>query len=140
MKMSKAVQQGYTLLELMIVVAIIGIIGSIAVPSYTDYIEKGRATEATATLANLRIQMEQCYQDVRDYTQCAAFCTPASGDVFFSYSCTPAATADTYTLSAAGVGNMSSFSFSVDEGNNKNSVFSGTTGAGCWLSSKTGAC
>lgn len=139
MKMFKAVQKGFSLIELMVVIAIIGIIASIAVPSYVDYVKKGRATEATATLATLRIQMEQCYQDTRNYTQCAAFCAPTGGDVFFGYACSASA-ADSYTLRAAGVGNMSSFTYTVDDGNNKSSTYDGATGSDCWLTSKTGSC
>ncbi len=142
MKILKAVQKGFSLIEIMIVVAIIGIIASIALPSYADYVEKGRAAEAPSILADLRIKMEQCFQDTRDYTDvtCAAFCSPGSGDVYFGYSCTPAATATTYTLAAAGVGNMSTFAYSVDESNNKNSTYKSVAGNGCWLSSKGSSC
>lgn len=138
MNILKVTQKGFTLIELMIVIAIIGILASIAIPAYADYIKKGKATEATATLANLRIQMEQYFQDNRTYV--GGTCVPASGDVFFSYSCSVAATATGYTLAAAGTGDMSAFSFSVDESNNKNSSYDGTTGSGCWLTSKTGSC
>ena len=72
----KHLQKGFTLVELMIVVAIIGILASIVVPSYTDYVKRGKAAEATATLADLKNRMEQCFQDNRDYTHasCAALC------------------------------------------------------------------
>lgn len=139
MKKFNPTQTGFTLLELMIVVAIIGIIASIALPAYTDYIKKGKAAEATATLADLRIKMEQCYQDTRDYTQCAAFCTPNSGDINFTYSCTPAATANTFTLNAAGKGDVSNFAYTVNESNDKTSTYDGVSG-NCWKTSKTSAC
>ena len=56
-------QKGFTLIELMIVVAIIGILASIAIPQYSDYVKRGKAAEATSNLATLRIKMEQCFQD-----------------------------------------------------------------------------
>lgn len=143
MNMIKAMQKGFTLIEIMIVVAIIGIIASIALPSYNGYVEAGRAAEAPATLANLRIQMEQCYQDTRDYTNaaCDAFCAPANGDEFFAYDCS-VRTANTYTLRAAGrnVGNMNNYAFTVDQANGRTSTYDGTTGNGCWLTSSTGTC
>jgi len=136
MKILTVAQKGFTLIEIMIVVAIIGIIAAVAIPSYTDYVRQGRAAEATATLANLRVQMEQCYQDTRDYTQCAASCAPANGGTFFTYAC-GSLNQDDYQLAATGVGDMASFSFDIDEANNKNSTFHNTVGTGCWLTSKS---
>ncbi|HAF00275.1 MAG TPA: pilus assembly protein PilE, partial [Methylophilaceae bacterium] len=81
MNVRKINQKGFTLLELMIVVAIVGILASIAIPAYQDYVKKGKAAEAPGALADLRVKMEQCFQDNRDYTACAAFCAPTSGAV-----------------------------------------------------------
>lgn len=58
---------GFTLIEVMIVVAILGILSAIAVPMYSDYVKRGKITEATAALADYRIKMEQYYQDNRNY-------------------------------------------------------------------------
>ncbi len=137
MNQNRLLQRGFTLVELMIVVAIIGILASLALPSYSDYVERARAAEATSNLADLRIQMEQYFQDNRTYA--GGLCAPASGAVFFTYACTTQ-TATTYTLAATGAGTMVGFSFDVDEANDKNSTFHGNTGAGCWLTSKTGSC
>jgi type IV pilus assembly protein PilE len=137
------VQKGFTLVELMIVVAIIGILASIAIPSYADYVKRGKAAEATGTLADLRIKMEQCFQDNRAYDNaaCNAFCATPAGAQYFTYSCT-VQTATTYTIAAAGVAaeDMGSFAFNVDQNNAKSSTFDGTSGAGCWLTSKSGSC
>ena len=70
----KHIQKGFTLIELMIVVAIIGILAAIAVPNYQEYVRRARASEATSALADMRIRMEQYFQDNRRYTggPCAA--------------------------------------------------------------------
>lgn len=139
----KATQNGFSLIELMIVVSIIGILASIAVPAYQEYVRKGRAAEATSNLADLRIKMEQCFQDTRAYNNaaCEIFCAPTSGAVNFTYTCTDR-TATTYTIAAAGVAGqgMSSFAFSVDQNNGKLSTYDGTSGTGCWLTAKGGSC
>lgn len=133
-------QLGFTIIELMIVIAIIGIIAAIGIPAYTEYVFKARTTEATATLADLRIKMEQCFQDNRTYASCNAFCSPTGPTQYFSFSCSSTPDADSYTLSATGTGDMTGYSFSVDQSNTKNSNYGGTTGSGCWLTGKSGTC
>jgi type IV pilus assembly protein PilE len=133
-------QKGFTLIEVMIVVAIIGILASIAIPSYTDYVKKGKAAEATANLADLRVKMEQYYQDNRTYVGGA--CAPASGDKYFTYTCSVAASLTGYTLQAAGKAaeKMDTFNYTVDQNNAKTSKYDGSATANCWITSKTGTC
>ena len=58
---------GFTLLEVMITVVIVGILASIALPSYNYFITRSRITEATNTLSNMRTQMEKWFMDHRTY-------------------------------------------------------------------------
>jgi len=138
---------GFTLIELMMVVAIIGILTAVAIPAYTGHVSRGKAAEAPATLADLRIKMEQYYQDNRTYANgvgvgaAVAPCAPANGAKNFTYSCT-VQTATTYTIAAAGVAaeGMTNFAFTINQNNAKTSTFDGTTGASCWLTRKGGTC
>lgn len=129
-------QKGFTLVELMIVVAIIGILAAIAIPSYQEYVNRARASAATGTLADMRIRMEQYFQDNRTYVggPCAA---PAGTDTtFFAFACSAAATATTYTLTATGSGVMSAYTYNINQNNAKSSSFN----ANCWSLKTSGAC
>ena len=133
-------QTGFTLIELMIVVAVIGILAAIAIPNYSDYIKRGKAAEATSNLATLRVKMEQYFQDNRTYIGGA--CSPTSGAQYFTYTCSAAPTATAYTLKATGITaeGMANFEFTLNQSNVKTSKFDGTVGATCWLTKKGGKC
>ncbi len=128
-------QSGFTLVEMMIVVAIIGILAAIAMPAYQGYVQRSKAAEATSTLANARVQIEQYFQDNRTYV---GFACPAAGKSF-TFGCVTTAT--TYDLTATGKAaeKMGNFEYTIDEANARTSKFDGTTAA-CWQTSKGSVC
>ena len=64
---------GFTLIELMIAVVVVAILTAIALPSYQEYVTRGKITEATSNLADMRVKLEQFFQDNRTYVgACAA--------------------------------------------------------------------
>jgi type IV pilus assembly protein PilE len=120
------------------VVAIIGLLASIAVPGYQDYVKSGNAAEAPANLANCRVQAEQFFQD--NFTYVGFVCVPSDAQNF-DYSIDNQS-ATTYTLKASGraANNMGNFEFTVNQDNAKTSKFDGTVGGSCWLTSSSGSC
>lgn len=139
MKMNRLA--GFSLIELMIVVAIIGILAAIALPSYTDYVTRSKVPDATSALSARRIQNEQFYQDNQTYVDASGCTTDNASSTNFNFSCT-VQTATTYTIDAAGKGSMDGFAYTVNESNAKTST--GGTGwassTSCWITKKDGTC
>ena len=145
MQKHKKQLHGFTLIEVMIVVAIIGILSAVALPAYKDYITRGRIPEATSLLASNQVKMEQWFQDQRSYLNGSACggvsASDSSSGKYFNFTCT--GTASTYTLTATGKESMTGFTYTVDQIGNKvtSAVPRGwTTSSSCWVIPKGGRC
>lgn len=80
--MSRPKQDGYTLLELMIVVVIVGILAAIAIPGYTAYLYRSRAAEAPLFLSEIRQRQESYRAEFGTYADCDGQWSPrAAGSV-----------------------------------------------------------
>jgi type IV pilus assembly protein PilE len=140
--------RGFTLIEVMITVAIVAILAAVAIPSYAEYIKRGRITEAVASLAGIRVKMEQYFQDNRVYNGATPACDPASIAPIptdtdnFHYVC--AVTAATYLVTANGQGALAGFSYSIDQANARSTVMTAPStwpsNATCWVIRRDGSC
>lgn len=159
-------KKGFTLIELMVTIVVIGILAAIALPSYNDYVLRSKFVEATGNLADLRVKMEQYYADNRRYSTNAGggVCgipgvpdgnTPSAADQrYFTYVC--ASTAPNgigdqqFVLTANGVPaqGLGGISFTVNHANTKATVVAGGSdmaakgyaGAACWVRKKPSNC
>ena len=137
-------QRGVTLLELMVAVAVVGILGAVALPQYRDYVRRGQLPEAFSGLADFRIKMEQYYQDYRKYgaSSCADTGAPAWNTFapndrrYFSYTCALSNSGQGYTLTATGAtGQAVGHIYTLDFNNTKATTKFKNTAVtkSCWL-------
>jgi type IV pilus assembly protein PilE len=135
--------KGFTLLEVMIAVALIGILAGIGIPSYKTYSLQGKLPEAHAALAGQRLKMEQSYQDNQTFVgACASGSSTAlpASTARFSFACS-SLTANTYTVTATGAGAMNGFVFTINQDNVKATTGAPagwTTKSSCWVTSSSG--
>lgn len=144
MRKSKLVQNGFTLIELMIVVAIIAILASIAVPAYSDYVTKAALVDGTNALSSMRARLEQHFQDNRSYATVGAFTSPCASSTVGAFAITCAANATTFTVTATGSGHAANFTYTITQDGTQatTSTKSGWGGAStsCWQVKKGGSC
>ena len=113
MACSPRAMRGFTLLELMIVVAIVGILAAVAYPSYTNHVNRSRLVEAQTVLMEAAQWMERRFVRDNDYPTAAVFAAQSgltrspkgTGAIRYNIAVTER-TASTYRLSATPVGNQ----------------------------------
>eukprot|EP01136_Pigoraptor_vietnamica_P004518 Opistho-1_new@34909 len=136
---------GFTLIEVMITVAIVGILAAVALPAYKDYLRRGQLPESFTGLADFRIKMEQYYQDNRKYgsSACADGSNAPSwntfkptGATYFTFSCSLSNAGQGYKITATGgTGQATGHVYTLDHNNAKaTTTFKGAASSkACWL-------
>ncbi len=139
--------RGFTLIEVMITVAIVGILAAVALPAYSGYVTRSRIIEATAKLSDYRVKMEQYYLDNRTYAGAGTACgvpdpTYVAGKDYFLISCA-GASATAFEATATGQGGMTGFAYTINEADVRKTTAAPstwTTSSTCWAVRKNGEC
>ncbi|MGA0569294.1 type IV pilin protein [Variovorax sp. VNK109] len=143
-------KNGFTLIEMMIVVSIVSILAAIAIPAYSDYIRRSKISEAVAELSSMKLKMEQYFQDKRTYTDSCTANTVAplpAATKEFTFAC-PTRTDTTYVVTATGNPGtiMAGFTYTINQAGVKQTLAlpTGWPGAGntttCWITKKGDLC
>ena len=147
---------GFTLIEILIAVAIVGILSAIAYPNYASYIQRGKLTEASTALLTLRTQMEQYYQDNRKYTNVSnntgtpvvSPCDPTKTSLLplkgFDVECVFDTPVNGFTAKATGkLPATNGFIYKINNNGDQTSTVSLDWGGGsqsCWIMKKGDTC
>lgn len=137
---------GFSLIELMVALAIAAIIGAVALPSYRDHMMRTRIPEATSGLLLTAMRLEQFYQDRRSYLDDETCGADLPTSAFFDFRCEPAADGQAFLLVARGTagGMMEGFTYTLDQQGNARTtalpVAWGSAPLACWISRRGAAC
>lgn len=129
------------MIELMITIAVVAILATIAMSVYANYVLSSKLSESFAVLGDYRLKMEQFKQDNRSYadppntTNCGI--TPPAANNYFDFTCAASGAQFTATASnkvGVGMGNAAAYSYTIDQDGVRNTPsFAGSPGpSGIW--------
>ncbi len=141
--MKQNTEYGFTLIEVLIVVAIVAILAVIALPAYQDQVNRSQRADAKISLLGAAQALEACFTGTNDYTQCDAAIPAASAEGFYNITspsggATPVRTQFAYVITATATGGQTDDTdcrtFNVDQtgAQTAENSSSADNSANCW--------
>ena len=133
----RAATRGFTLIEVMIVVAIVAILASVALPAYTAYLQRAKVPAGLDALQSYFTRMEQRFQDSGSYTVAGAggpACAVAVPTGVQNYTITCAVAGTGYTATATGTGPLAGYSYTLNAAGTRVTTAhpKGAPAGNCW--------
>jgi len=132
-------QAGFTLIELMIALVVIGILTAVAVPNYSAYVQRTKLTDAWSALAGVQPQAEQHWSNTNSYKDFTGL--PANTE---NFSFEVASATDTaYLIKATGKNGAKDFVYTIDQNGRRATTKAPagwTRSDSCWVREKSGKC
>ena len=124
---------GFTLIEVMIVVAIVAILAAIALPSYSAYVSRSRVPAALDALGSYYTRMEQRYQDTGNYANSGNCAVALPTAAHFTVTCTLTNSGQGFTATATGSGTMNGYTYTINhQGARATTAHPKGSNTSCW--------
>lgn len=139
-----SLQAGFSLVELMVALAIATFIAAFAVPSYRDHALRGQLPEMSSALQLGALRLEQYYQDFRSYRNGGSCGITLPGSDRFVLRCTSPDDGQSFLLTARGSGALTDFAYTIDhQGQTRTIALPPTWGPAprdCWILKRGATC
>jgi type IV pilus assembly protein PilE len=113
--MKSRAARGFTLIELMVTVAIVAVLAAVAVPSYSSYVVRSRVPTALDNLSSFYTRMEQRFQDSGNYANGAACGVAVPTVDKFTVTCSLSNAGQGFTATATGSGTLAGYTYTIDQ-------------------------
>jgi type IV pilus assembly protein PilE len=125
---------GFTLIEVLVTVAIVAILASVALPSYTAYIQRSKIPPGLDALQSYFTRMEQRFQDSGSYANGAACAIAVPTVTNFTVTCALSGGGTGYTATATGSNALSGYTYTINSAGTRTTTAhpKGTPTGNCW--------
>lgn len=125
--------RGFTLIELMVTIAIVGILASVALPAYTNYVQRSRVPPALDALSTVATRLEQRYQDTGNYANAGNCGVTLPTVQNFAITCVISGAGQGFDATATGNGPMAGYTYTINQvGLRATAAHPKGANAACW--------